>query len=65
MPDIALIALQGADQCLVAARDPPRRPPVIGGQPAQDMLLELCVLCHKPWFLARVREVDQRVLQAA
>ena len=40
MADMALIALQGADQCLVAARDPPLRPPVIGRQPAPDTLLE-------------------------
>jgi hypothetical protein len=36
---MAEIALKGADQFLVAARDPPLRPPVIGGQPAQDTLL--------------------------
>jgi len=41
MADIALLALQGAAQCLVAARDPPLRPPVVGGQPAQETLLEL------------------------
>ena len=41
MTDIALIALEGAHQCLVAARDPALRPLVIGGQPAQDMLLQL------------------------
>jgi len=41
MADIALISLKGADQFLVAARDPPLRPPVISGQPAQDTLLEL------------------------
>ena len=34
MADIALIALKGADQFLVAAGDPPLRPPVIGSQPA-------------------------------
>jgi len=39
MADIALVAMKGANQCLVAARDPPLRPPVIGGQPAQDTLL--------------------------
>ena len=41
MAEIALIALQSADQCLVAARGPPLRPLVIGDQPAQDTLLEL------------------------
>ena len=41
MTDIALIALEGAHQCLVAARDPALRPLVIGGQPAQDRLLQL------------------------
>jgi hypothetical protein len=34
LADIPLISLEGADQCLVAPRDPPLRPLVIGGQPA-------------------------------
>jgi hypothetical protein len=41
MADIALIALEGAHQCLVAARDSALRPLVIGGQPAQDTLVQL------------------------
>src|SRR5215471_14258033 len=41
MTDIALIALEGAHQFLVAARDPALRPLVIGAQPAQDTLLQL------------------------
>jgi hypothetical protein len=41
MADIALISLEGAHQFLVAARDPALRPLVIGGQPAQDTLLQL------------------------
>jgi hypothetical protein len=41
MADITLIPLEGADQLLVAARDPPLRPLVLGGQPAQDTLLQL------------------------
>lgn len=48
MAEIALIALQGADQYLVAARDPPLRPPVVDGQPAQDPLLELGEACRRP-----------------
>ena len=41
MADMALIALEGAHQFLVAARDPALGPLVIGSQPAQDTLLEL------------------------
>ena len=41
MADIALISLKGADQFLVAARDPPLRPLVVSGQPAQETLLQL------------------------
>ena len=41
MADIALVPLEGADQLLVAARDPPLRPLVVSGQPAQDPLLPL------------------------
>jgi len=41
MADIALIALEGAHQFLVAARDPPLRPLVVGGQPVQNMLVQL------------------------
>jgi len=41
MADIALISLEGAHQFLVATRDPALRPLVIGGQPAQDTLLQL------------------------
>jgi hypothetical protein len=41
MADIALVPLKGADQLLVAARDPALRPLVIGGSPAQDTLLQL------------------------
>jgi len=41
MTDIALVSLQGAHQCLVAARDPTLRPLVVGGQPVQNTLVQL------------------------
>src|SRR5262249_47279237 len=41
MTDIALIALEGAHQFLVAAREPALRPLVVGDQPAQETLLQL------------------------
>ena len=41
MADIALISLEGAHQCLVAARDPPLCPLVVGNQPVEDTLLQL------------------------
>jgi hypothetical protein len=41
MTDIALVSLQGAHEFLVAARDPALCPLVVGGQPAQDPLLQL------------------------
>lgn len=41
MADIALIPLEGTNQCLMAARDPALRPLVIGDQPAQNPLLQL------------------------
>ena len=41
MTDIALVSLQGAHEFLVTARDLPLGPLVVGGQPAQDTLLQL------------------------
>ncbi len=41
MTDIALVSLQGANEFRVAARDPTLCPLVVGGQPAQDPLLQL------------------------
>lgn len=41
MTDIALIALYGAHEFLVTARDPPLGPLVVGRQPAQDTLVQL------------------------
>ena len=38
MTALALVSLQGAHQCLVAARDPALRPLVVGGQPVQQTL---------------------------
>ena len=41
MAAIPLIPLEGAHQFLVAARDPALRPLVVGGQPAQETLVQL------------------------
>jgi len=41
MTDIALIPLESVDQLLVATRNHPFRPLVIGDQPAQETFLPL------------------------
>ena len=41
MTDIALVSVQSAHEFRVAARDPALCPLVVGGQPAQDPLLQL------------------------
>ena len=41
MAEIALVSLQSAGQLLVAAGDPALGPLVIGGQPAENPLLQL------------------------
>ena len=41
MAAIALVLLQGADEVLVAAREPSGRPLVVRSQPAQDTLVQL------------------------
>jgi hypothetical protein len=53
MADRALSARQGVAQYLVAAREPPLRPSVIGGQPARETLPELGEACGSPPPLSR------------
>jgi len=45
---MALVSLQGAHQFLGAARDPPWRPLVVGGQPVQHRLVQLCEADCRP-----------------